>query len=69
MGRKALADGRTAVVYFALIGRESGQALAEYGLILTLVAVGVVIPTVIIMRTALAGAFGDATSYILRVTC
>ena len=51
------------------IPRESGQTLAEYSLILTLVAVGVVIPTVIIMRTALAGAFGSATDCILRVTC
>lgn len=52
-----------------LPSQERGQTLAEYGLILTLVAVGVVIPTLIIMRTALAGAFGSATDCILRVTC
>ena len=59
----------------ALIGRmgqmprERGQTLAEYGLLLTLVAVGVVVPTMILMRTALAGAFGSVTDCILRTTC
>ncbi len=69
MGWYALAYARTTVAYCSLIWRERGQTLAEYGLILTLVAVGVVIPTLIIMRTALAGAFGSATDCILRVTC
>ncbi len=69
MGWYALAYARTAVAYFGLIRRERGQTLAEYGLILTLVAVGVVVPTMIIMRTALAGAFGSATDCILRVSC
>ena len=49
--------------------RERGQTLAEYSLLLALVAVGVAVPTMIIMRTALAGAFGSATDCILRVTC
>ena len=52
-----------------LIWRQSGQTQTEYSLILTRVAVGVVIPAVNIMRTALAGAFGDTVSCILRVTC
>ena len=52
-----------------LIWRERGQTQTEYSLILTRVAVGVVISAVIIMRTALAGAFGSATDCILRVTC
>ena len=52
-----------------LIWRQSGQTQTEYSLILTRVAVGVVISAVIIMRTALAGAFGSATDCILRVTC
>lgn len=69
MGWYALAYARSAVAYCGLIWRERGQSLAEYSLILTVVAVGVVIPTMIIMRTALAGAFGSATSCILRVTC
>ncbi len=57
-----------ALVRAALRG-EGGQTLAEYGLILTLVAVGVAVPTLILMRTALAGAFGSATDCISRVTC
>ena len=60
---------RTAVAGLWLPSQEHGQTLAEYGLLLTLVAVGVVVPTLIIMRTALASAFGDATSCLLRVTC
>ena len=69
MGWYALAYARTAVAYCGLIWGERGQTLAEYSLTLTLRAVGVVIPSLIIMRTALAGAFGDATSCILRVIC
>ena len=48
---------------------EYGQTLAEYGLLLTLVAVGVVVPTLILMRGALAGAFGSAADCMSRVTC
>jgi Flp pilus assembly pilin Flp len=39
---------------------ERGQTLAEYGLMLTLVAVGVVIPTMIIFRGALIDAYTSA---------
>lgn len=53
----------------AALRGEYGQTLAEYGLLLTLVAVGVVVPTLILMRTALAGAFDSATDCISRVTC
>lgn len=38
------------------------QTLAEYSLVLTLVAVGVVVPTLILFRGALAGAFDGATA-------
>ena len=48
---------------------EYGQTLAEYGLLLTLVAVGVVVPTLILMRTALAGAFTDVADCILGTGC
>jgi len=40
-----------------LLRRERGQALAEYGLVVALIAVGVVVPTVIIFRDALADVF------------
>ncbi len=53
----------------ATVRGERGQTLAEYGLLLTLVAVGVIVPTLILMRGALAGAFGSATDCISRVTC
>lgn len=48
---------------------EDGQTLAEYSLLLTLVAVGVITPTVIIMRGSLMGAFDSATDCMSRVTC
>ncbi len=48
---------------------EYGQTLAEYGLLLTLVAVGVVVPTLILMRTALAGAFTDVGNCLLGTGC
>ena len=41
---------------------ERGQTLAEYGLILTVVAVGVVVPTMILFRTALASGFTSMTN-------
>jgi Flp pilus assembly pilin Flp len=39
---------------------ERGQTLAEYGLIMTLVAVAVVLATMIVFREALVGAFDSA---------
>ena len=53
----------------AMVRGEGGQTLAEYGLLLTLIAVGVVVPTMLLFRTALAGAFGDVADCISRVTC
>ncbi len=41
---------------------EDGQTLAEYSLIVTVVAVGVVTLALILFRTALAGAFDSATA-------
>lgn len=55
--------------FIASVPRERGQTLAEYGLLLTLVGVGVIAPTVIIMRTALAGAFTSATNCLLGIGC
>ncbi len=41
---------------------EAGQTLAEYSLILTLVAVGVVAISVVFFTTALAGAYDSVTA-------
>jgi Flp pilus assembly pilin Flp len=40
---------------------ESGQTLAEYGLIITVIAVGLVLLAMMVFRDALAGAFNAAT--------
>lgn len=45
----------------AAAGRDRGQTLAEYGLLLTLVAVGVVIPTMLIFREQLIAAYQSAS--------
>jgi Flp pilus assembly pilin Flp len=47
---------------YGLLTHERAQTLAEYGLIMSLVAVGVVIPTMLLFRTELAAAFNSATS-------
>lgn len=52
----------------AILGEE-GQTLAEYSLIITVIAVGVVAPTMFLMRGALGGAFDSVTDCISRVTC
>jgi len=41
---------------------EDGQTLAEYGLIMALIAVSVVVLAVVAFRTAIIGAFDNATS-------
>ena len=48
-------------IYGFLSGQQA-QTLAEYGLIISLVAVGVVIPTMLLFRAELAAAFNSATS-------
>lgn len=40
---------------------EHGQTLAEYGLIMAIIAVAVVVLAVVAFRTAIVGAFNDAT--------
>ena len=44
----------------SVLGDERAQTLAEYGLVLTLVAVGVTIPTLLIFRGMLIDAFDSA---------
>ena len=52
-----------------IVRGERAQTLAEYSLLLTLVGVGVVVPTMLLFREALAGAFSNASACILRTTC
>ena len=59
----------TAGLLGAMARGERAQTLAEYSLLLTLIGVGVVVPTMLLFRAALAGAFSDATACILRTTC
>ena len=42
--------------------RQRGQTLAEYALILTLIAVGVVLLSMMVFRNQLVAAFGSATN-------
>jgi Flp pilus assembly pilin Flp len=47
------------------IGRsELGQTLAEYGLITTIVAVGVTVLAMVTFRTALVGGFNAMSGYL-----
>jgi Flp pilus assembly pilin Flp len=41
---------------------QRGQTLAEYGLILTLIAVAVIVPTALILRNQMVAAFTSAAS-------
>ena len=61
----AAADGQV----HAERAKERAQTLAEYSLLIAVVGVGVVVPSMLLFRTALAGAFSDATDCILRTTC
>ena len=47
---------------------ENGQTLAEYGLIMAVIAVAVVVTAVTLFRTAIIGAFTSATG-CLSGTC
>lgn len=48
---------------------ERGQTLAEYSLIITVIAVGVVVSSMVVFRGALAGAFEAASVCISVVSC
>ena len=41
---------------------EDGQTLAEYGLIMAVIAVAVVVAAGVLFRSAIIGAFGSATN-------
>ena len=55
-------NARRAVAHQA--ANEAGQTLAEYSLIVTVVAVGVVVISVVFFTTALAGAYDSVTACI-----
>ncbi len=57
-----------ALLRAAIIGEE-GQTLAEYSLIITVIAVGVVVTSMVVFRGALAGAFSTAAECISVVSC
>ena len=46
----------------AALGNEAGQTLAEYGMIVTIVAVGVTVAALFFFATAVAGAFDGVTA-------
>jgi Flp pilus assembly pilin Flp len=46
----------------ARLSDEEGQTLAEYGLIMAVIAVAVVITAVVLFRTAIITAFNSATN-------
>ena len=50
------------------ISDEKGQTLAEYGLIMAVIAVAVVITAVTLFRSAIIGAFNSATTCLSGVT-
>ena len=52
----------------AILGEE-GQTLAEYSLIMTVIAIGVVTTSMIVFRGALSGAFTDVANCISGVSC
>ncbi len=56
-------------VHGLLARAERGQALAEYSLIITVVAVGVILPATIVFRTQLAAAFASVTDCLAGTTC
>lgn len=51
-----------------LLSSSRGQTLAEYGLIITVVAVGVTVMALVFFRTQIAGAF-TATANCLDGAC
>lgn len=47
---------------------EEGQTLAEYGLIMAVIAVAVVVGAGVLFRSAIVSAFGDATNCLNGTT-
>ena len=56
-------------VHGLLTRREQAQTLAEYSLIIAVVAVGVILPATIVLRTQLAAAFTSVADCIAGTTC
>jgi len=51
------------------VRQEEGQTLAEYGLIMSFIAVSVIVLAVVGFRGSLTPMFNDAAACINRVTC
>jgi Flp pilus assembly pilin Flp len=51
------------------LGDDEGQTLAEYGLIMSIVAVAVIATAVIVFRGALESMFHEAADCLTGVTC
>ena len=47
---------------YRLLNQQRGQTLAEYSLIITIIAVAVVVVSMLVFRNALAGAFNTAST-------
>ncbi len=47
---------------YGFLNQQRGQTLAEYGLLLTLIAVGVVLASMLVFRNQLVAGFGSATN-------
>jgi Flp pilus assembly pilin Flp len=59
LASRALTSIRTAA---ARLHDEDGQTLAEYGLIVSVIAVAVMIAALFAFKESIVGAFGDATN-------
>ncbi len=59
---------RAGVRLLGLLCKERGQTLAEYSLLVGVLAVGVIIPSTFVFRDAIASAF-DAVIFCLNTGC
>ena len=53
----------------ARLSDEDGQTLAEYGLIMAVIAIAVVVAAVVAFRGAITGAFDSATGCLDGTNC
>ncbi len=65
---QALAIAQLTAAFIGQIPRERGQTLAEYSLIMTVIAIAVTISALIVFRTQIGEIFDAATS-CLSGTC
>ena len=65
MGWQALAIAQLTAAFIGQIPRERGQTLAEYSLIMTVIAIAVTVSALVVFRTRIAGIFDSATNCLL----